>query len=1547
MLDFDKTDAEKNDADATGLEIAVVGLAGRFPGAPDVEAFWRNIREGVESVEHFTDAQLRAQGVPASLLEDANYVKAGVRFEGAEQFDAGFFGFSPREAEHLDPQQRVFLECAWEALEHAGHDPQRPPGPIGIYAGAGANLYLMKHLLPAAGIGAGSDIAQLLGLMNGNSVDSLATRVAYKLDLRGPAVTVQTACSTSLVAVHMACHSLLGYECDMALAGGVWLNLLQEGGYRYQAGAILSPDGHCRAFDARAGGTVLGSGAGIVVLRRLEDALRDGDTIHAVIKGSAVNNDGAGKVGYTAPSIDGQAQVIRSAQAIAGVAAESIGYVEAHGTGTTLGDPIEMAALTQAFRADTERRGYCAIGSVKTNIGHLDAAAGVTGLIKTVMALKHATLPPSLNFDTPNPQIDFGASPFFVNTEARAWPAGAQPRRAGVSSFGMGGTNAHVVVEEAPQRSAVQAAAAHRPHLLRLSARSAAAVHTMAERLAGHLQVSEQIALAAAVHTLNAGRRRFDHRTAVLAHDHAGAVRALQGHEPLHHASGRVLSRSPSVAFLFPGQGSQHVQMGRALYEREPVFRDIVDHCCQRLQPALGLDLRALIFAPAEAESEAAGQLEQTAFTQPALFVVEYAMARLWMHWGLVPDAMLGHSIGEYVAASLSGVFSLDDALSLVAARGRLLQATEPGAMLAVSLPEAELQPWTVAGCDLAAVNAPGLCVLSGPSAAIDAAEQGLVQRGAAVRRLHVSHAFHSALVEPALAEFEALLGRVPMNEPTIPFVSNVSGRWITPAEACSPGYWARHMRGTVRFAAGLDTLLSKPDRALLEVGPGETLCSLARRQAQSGDERPLLASQSHPRRPDLNADQPARCVAQLWVAGIEVDAKAFDGQVEGCARVPLPSYPFERQAYWVAAPQHASTPQAAVDRAAGPRDPADWFYVPAWKRTEPLAPVSGAEGGCILVLGDAGTLGESLAEHMRSAGIPVAFAQAAEAFASLGGARYAVRPGDSSDHAQLLQAVVAELGPVTSICHTWSLGHAGTDTDAASMQERGFFSLWALVQALGTSQASQAGRKLSITVVADQLEDVSGNDPLRPEKATLTGLCKVIPQEYPDIACRVLDVVCAANGTAAQARLVLQVAAELHAGRGADAQVAYRGAQRWVKHHEPVRRDVPGGQRLRHGGVYVITGGLGGIGLALARHLAVRWQARLVLVSRGAWPARAEWTRLAESSDQPQKLRATLRELLDLESLGAQLLVLQADVADGPAISAAMRKAREHFGAIHGVIHAAGQAGGGLMAHRTRAAVQSVFRPKLDGTRALMDATAGDALDFMVLCSSLTAIVGGFGQADYAAANAYLDAVAAQAGRDGDRFVLSVNWDAWREVGMAAGQALPEGVGITPEQGAQAIERLLAGPAVAQAIVSTLALNEQMARMRSPALSEFLPSAAAPRRQHGRPALQTVYAEPATELEQGLASLWSRFLCISPIGVNDNLFELGGDSLLALQLLAQVRAAYGVDVHPSLLFEAPTVAALADLIELRLIENIENNPDADPDAEPQPPERNSAPATA
>jgi acyl transferase domain-containing protein len=1512
----------------TGLELAIVGMAGRFPGAADIDAFWRNIRDGVESVLSFSDEALRARGVPEAAWSDPAYVKAGVELDDMDQFDAGFFGFSPRDAEQLDPQQRLFLESAWQALEHAGYAGVARPPVVGIYAGSGANLYLLRHLLPAADLSAASDISALLGLMNGNENDSLTSRVAYKLNLRGPAVSVQTACSTSLVAVHLACRSLLNHETDLALAGGVWLNLLQGGGYRHQAGSILSPDGHCRAFDARAAGTIIGSGVAVVALRRLCDALAEGDTIHAVIKGSAVNNDGAAKVGYTAPSVEAQAEVIRAAQAIAEVPADSIGYVEAHGTGTALGDPIEVAALTQAFRASTQRRGFCAIGSVKTNVGHLDAAAGVTGLIKAVLALKHKILPPSLNFERPNPQIDLDASPFYVNTKAKSWPSAATPRRAGVSSFGMGGTNVHLILEEAPPSGVAQASSASPPdtQLLMLSARSLAALDVASQQLAVHMAQHPEQGLADVAHTLRVGRARFEHRAVAVCRDPGEAVRCLSGRAARQFFCGRVLSDNPSVAFLFPGQGAQHVGMGRGLYETEPVFRGVVDRCCEQLAPGLATDLRELVFLGEPAASEAASRLARTAITQPALFVFEYALAQLWMSWGLQPDAMLGHSVGEYVAGCLAGVFTLGDALALVSARGRLLQATQPGAMLAIHLPEAELRPYLELGCDLAAVNAFDRCVLAGPVQEIEAVERAAGVRGVASRRLRVSHAFHSKLTDSMLGEFESLLRGIELRAPTIPFVSNVSGRWITSEQACSSRYWVSHVRATVRFSEGLAQVLSKPDRMLLEVGPGEALCSLARRHAAAGARRPILASQPQPDRPAQDGDQLLRCVAQLWVAGVETDAGAR--LRAGRTRIALPTYPFERESYWIDVQRgHTGRP---LTSSLARRELADWFYAPTWKRTEPIAPAAESRGEprtCALIFTDEHNLSGRLVAHLRARGVRVVVAQPAQQFARAGESRYTLRPGERSDHERLLRAVESDVGPISHICHLLCLDGGAAPSSPADASERGFFCLLALAQALDASSGLESERKLSISVVANGLEDVTGLESLQPDKATLHGPCKVVPQEYPQVRCRILDVVAPPPESAAEARLVAQIAAEMYTDC-ADSVVAYRGPHRWIKTYEETRRDLPFQSRLRRSGVYLITGGLGGIGLSLAKHLAQAWQARLVLLGRGFVPPRADWEALVAAPDQPHALRQKLQRLLELEQLGAQVLAVQADVCDCAQMQAAVGRARERFGAIHGVIHAAGVSGGGVIANKTREMVGAVFAPKVQGTQVLMSALANESPDFVLFCSSLASIAGGLGNVDYAAANAYLDAAAGAYRHLSQAAIFSVNWDGWRDLGMAAGMRLPEHVGIGAEQGAAAFERIVDGPPVQQIVVSSTDLPSRLGSLNEELWASIEPSTLlhAERRSHARPDLQTTYEEPAGELACRLAQIWSELLGIAPIGASDNLFELGGDSLLAIQVLARIRDTYGVGLHPAAFFKEPTISALAVLVEARLIEEIEKS---------------------
>ena len=874
-------------------QIAVVGLAGRFPRAETLDDFWKNLCDGVASISFYSDEELRAAGVHPAFLEDPSYVRAQSMLERFDHFDAKFFGFSPREAEITNPQHRLFLETCWQALEDAGIDPAAFKGTIGVFASGSSNTYILDLF-------ARPELIRSLGGLRvqiANEKETLPTWVSYKLDLRGPSVNVQTACSSSLVAVHMACQSLLNGECDVALVGGVSVRNLERRGYFYQEGNILSADGYCRPFDATAGGTVDGDGVGVVVLKRLVDAREEGDNLHAVILGSAINNDGALKVGFTAPSEEGQTRVISEALSIAGIEADTLGYVEAHGTGTRLGDPIEVAALSAALRARTKKRGFCALGSVKSNLGHLDAGAGIAGLIKTVLAVKHGILPPSLNFRAPNPEIDFTDSPVYVNKSLAPWKTNGGPRRAGVSSFGVGGTNAHIILEQALEEAPKSPSGPSREwQLLVLSAKTETALDTATDNLARALGREDAPALPDAAFTLATGRHPFEHRRALVCREAGEAAAALAARDTQRILSGGGPAVPRQVAFLFPGQGAQQAGATREIYQSEKVFRAEVDRCAEILRPHLGADLREMLYP---ANGGAGERLENTRWAQPALFVIDWALAKLWMSWGVRPQALLGHSVGEYVAACLAGVIGLEDALPLVALRGKLMQELPAGGMLAVPLSEAEVTPLLSPDLALAAINAPRRTVVSGPLPAIEELERKLIEKGIEGRRLRTSHAFHSAMMQPMLPAFAERLRTIRFKAPQIPYVSNLTGDWITGEQATDSRFWLRQLREPVRFGDGVARLVEQRAWALLEVGPGRTLITLLKQNPALTAEHQAVGSLVRPSHTDSETAALLEACGRLWASGVEIDWPAYY-RGERRRRVSLPTYPFERQRYFI-----------------------------------------------------------------------------------------------------------------------------------------------------------------------------------------------------------------------------------------------------------------------------------------------------------------------------------------------------------------------------------------------------------------------------------------------------------------------------------------------------------------------------------------------------------------------------------------------------------------------------------------------------------------------
>lgn len=883
------------DRSSSAKGIAVIGLSGQFPGAESAQRFWENLVAGVSGV---TDVEIGKRR--SNLPTHPNYVAKTAAIKNGDTFDAKFFGIYPKQAIDLDPQHRRFLEVCWSAMEDAGYIPDDAPGRVGVFAGCHMNTYIFTRIAADAEFRSALADSFPGGGLNAeisNDKDYLATRVAYHLNLKGPSVAVQTACSTSLVAIAQACESLSANSCDMALAGGVTITFPQEQGYLHTEDSILSPDGTCRTFDADAKGTIFGDGVGVVLLKRLEDAISDRDDIYAVIRGWGVNNDGGDKNGYTAPSVSGQSTAIRLAHRSAGITADQISYVEAHGTGTLVGDPIEVQALTNAFRDTTDRKQFCRLGSLKTNVGHLDVAAGVASVIKVCFSLKNRILPPVLHFRSPNPRIDFENSPFIVNTTLSPWDTENLPRRAGVSSFGVGGTNAHVVMEEAPPTDVTRTTRSH--HIIRLSAQSQKALDEMTTVFANHLELNPELDIADVSYTLLMGRKTFPFKKSVVATSNNEAIQLLRDQSSKRVISSRLRVNDKPIVMMFPGQGSQHVNMAGEFYQSKPVFREAMDACARALIPHLGIDLRELIYDVTGDKN----RLDQTQFAQPALFMTSFSLGRWWQSMGVTPSLLLGHSVGEFAAAAIAGVMSLQDAARLVSLRGQFMQSLPPGAMLSVQLSSQKLSSILPESLEIAAINGPEFCVVSGPTEAIESfaleLESGKHGEDIALRRLRTSHAFHSRMMDPAIEMFEREVRKVQLSAPELPILSTVTAQILDEATATSPVYWARQIREPVRFSDSVSSVLERNTNGcvLLEVGPNQALSTLVRQQPLDASKHFVVPSLPQAKQSGSEVLFAINALAQLWHCGANVDWNAFY-RYENRSRVHLPTYRFQRERY-------------------------------------------------------------------------------------------------------------------------------------------------------------------------------------------------------------------------------------------------------------------------------------------------------------------------------------------------------------------------------------------------------------------------------------------------------------------------------------------------------------------------------------------------------------------------------------------------------------------------------------------------------------------------
>ncbi|MBK0025779.1 SDR family NAD(P)-dependent oxidoreductase [Stenotrophomonas sp. S48] len=1461
--------------------IAIIGLACRVRGVDTPEQLWQAIMEGRDTRTRVEEKELRERGVSAAEMADPDYVPFTRSMMDAASFDAGFFEITPRDARYMDPQQRVFMECCHEAMESAGYAPDGAAKNVGVFAGSATSTYMLSNILPSAG--ATMPLNVLYEHARGNDKDYLTTMVSYKFNLVGPSMSVNVACSTGLASVAQACKSLLDHECDMALAGGVRIELPGGIGYRYQKGNVLSPQGRCAVFDASADGTVWSDGAGVVLLKRLQDAIDDGDFIHATIDGFALNNDGSDKAGYTAPGSLGQQSVIAEALAFAGVSAEQVGYLEAHGTGTVVGDPVEFDALSRTYPPAVDGMPYCGLGSLKANFGHMVNAAGMLGLIKAVLVLRNRTLPPQINFSHVNPDIALAGSAFHIPVSPQPWLSPGRERYAAVSAFGIGGTNAHLILREATSLPA--AAPVDGARLLVLSARSAEGLRVQAEKLRTHLVAHPDLSLADVAHTLQRGRIGHAYRASLACRDLAQActllAEGLQGHECGPDA--------PKVVFMLPGQGSQYAAMGRHLHASSPAYREAVDRCLQLLAgTSVAPRVRAALSSDG-ADAEAA--LRSTEVTQPAMFVVEYALSQMWMRWGMQPAALIGHSLGEYVAACLAGVMSLEDALAVVVARGRAMEALPAGAMLAVGLSAEAIEPYLGAGCELAASNSPEHVVAAGPAPSIDELAARLQSQGIACKRLDVSHGFHCTLVEDAIPQLRATLSQVRLAAPKIPYVSNVTGTWITDAQATSVDYWIEHLRGTVRFNEGLAEVLQRhPRSVLIEVGPGGALSQLARRQGATG----VTVMESMRRSAQDEHAFVLSALGVCWARGLLPDWEALAEGAPPARHVPLPTHAFDRSRHWVD-PLPAGVP---ASDASAQLPLSEWMQMRGWtslpKRIEPR------QSTRCLVFCDAA--GEPLVAALRARGQEVVHVYPASAYA-VGEGCFAVAVDSGKDHRAVASALREADWKIDHVIHAWGLG-----ADVLAAPEHLSTSLVALMHFAQSFRDDDFSADARMAVVTGRAFDVLGDEIVDPVASGLVAAARTLGDELDCLQTRIIDI------DPSEANAWPSLLHELD-HKGGPALVALRRGRRWAEQVEPTPLPAADAPTVRAGGAYLLTGGLGGLGRAVATWLARTPGVSLTLLGRSALPPPQAWRGICAAPDTPTRLREQLMALVALQDAGAQVRYVSADLSDPDSVERCIAEAVAAVGVFDGVFHLAGVPSTSVVRAKSDVEIANVLAAKVAGAMNLERALRPYPPRLIVLFSSIAAALGGVGQFEYSAANAYLDGLAQKMNGVGGTRWLSIGWDSWREAGMAVDAVVPANLerykqqelaqAIGTAEGLQCLQSILAEPSVVHCLLSPrrVALRHK-ARARQAVQADITLLS---------PSVDT---SEWSETERKVVLSWVNLFGYEQIDRSDNFFDLGGDSLLATKAVAAINEEWSIDIGVRDFLESRNLQDVARLVD-------------------------------
>jgi phthiocerol/phenolphthiocerol synthesis type-I polyketide synthase E len=1436
----------------TGMEIAVVGLAGRFPGAENIKSYWKNLSEGIESISFFSKEEVLAAGVNEALVANPNYVRARGLLGNIDRFDAAFFGYSPKEAALMDPQHRIFLETSWQALENAGYCSKQYPGKIGVYASVGFNSYLILNMEVAPDFIHAEHGPQA---MLGNDKDFIASRVSYKLHLTGPSVVVQSACSSSLVAIHQACQSLLSGEADMQLAGGITIRVPEKSGNLYQEGMINSPDGHCRAFDKDAAGTIAGNGVGVVVLKRLEDALTDRDNIYAVIKASAINNDGDDKVGYAAPSSRGQAKVIEEAQTLADVPIDSIAYIEAHGSGTKMGDPIEIEALRTAFNKKTSKKEFCAVGSVKANIGHLDAAAGVAGFIKTVLALHHKKIPPSVNFNEANPLCEFSESPFYVSTQCQDWALTSDKRRAGVSSFGMGGTNAHIILEEAPVRAA--SGASREWQLIAVSAKTASALDRMKDQLREDLGVHNEQPLADLAFTLHRGRRQFSHSTIVLAKTAAEALEATSQGYHEHYFNHVWDDKERLMTFMFSGQGSQHVNMARELYEREVEFRKDFDYCAAILLPLLKTNIAQIIYPAAQNLDEANALLNQTSFTQPALFVVEYCIAQQLLRWGLRPTALIGHSIGEYVAAAIAGIISLDDVLTVVFKRGQLIQRLPEGDMLFVPRSEAALAEYLNNDISIAVINTYDATVLSGDKQAIAALQARLDADNIKTKILRTSHAFHSHMMEPILDEFKDVVSRVALHAPSIPIISNVTGDWLTKEQACDPQYWVDHLRSTVKFAHGIEKLTKGAARIFLEIGPGNSLTQFTR--AIFGPKSLFVALASQPAATENQDAQFAllRVLGRAWQYNFDIDWAAFyAGQERN--RLSLSSYPFQGDSYWV---NFGNKTAIAESNAASNRSKFELLWTHSWEQHQFSAKPAQASTQA-LVLGN--TFNRTLP------------AKLAAGYANLN----VINLDDyHNEFETLFSTLELDLKQPLDVYFLADLSN--------SAQLHGFINVLGRLASL----VSQSGVALKFSLLVNSVFDVFGGEPKKSTMEPGARVLQLMSNLLPSFHWRIIDL--GENSGELSRCCESELFDFSH-----EAVAAFRNGGVWRRRFKVYPTPQPEFNSLDIN-TYLCLG----LPNQFIAQLVINWHkltggAFVFLMAEAVPPS--QWASFAESGgSEYAALTAMLNAGVDVRTRICELTepsALNDLVADFSAMSTAILDCEALTRQIdlgdvftltktdlEKLISRAEMRSNllsnlesqGRIAWHLSLAFQSAIMSYPEAVQALLQTSGVSSCHRLVYVNE-----------DFFGNNLYQDWMQRLSHEDRLRQLHNVIGIKDRETFVWLNPALPQDYRWSIQRDTHTLALDVSGDE-----------NQGDSGL------------------YKRPELSVPYSAPITDRQKIICAIWKEMFQVDKVGIHDDFFELGGDSVMALKLLSALELAFNVGLPLSEVINSPNVAAQANAI--------------------------------